>query len=223
MEEPWQSGGLPLLNIAATAPATRALGPGLRAATWVQGCCFNCPGCISPEWIPKKLARQVSPQDLASELLANPDIEGLTFSGGEPMLQAAGLASVARLARLQIQARHASQRVPLTVITFTGFTLEQLRRNAAGMPGVEDFLAEIDVLIDGLYRAELNDGRGMRGSSNQRIHYLTDRLAGVNFETKPRQSEVQIGEGYAFLVGVPAPEVLRSFQQALEKAKKLDE
>ncbi len=214
MEEPWQSGGLPVLNIAATVAATRALGPGLRAAAWVQGCCFNCPGCISPEWIPKKLARQVTPQDLASELLANPDIEGLTFSGGEPMLQAAGLAQVARLARL---------RARLSVVTFTGFTLEQLRRNPAGMPGVEDFLGEIDVLIDGLYRAELNDSRGLRGSSNQRIHYLTGRLAGVDFENKPRQSEVQIGEGYAFLVGVPAPEVLRSFQQALEKAKKLGE
>ena len=220
MEDPWQSGGLPLLNIAATVPATRTLGPGLRAAAWVQGCCFNCPGCISPEWIPKQLARQVTPQDLASELLANPEIEGLTFSGGEPMLQAAGLASVVRLARLQ---RQQLQQAPLSVISFTGFTLEQLRRNPARMPGVEDFLGEIDVLIDGLYRAELNDSRGLRGSSNQRIHYLTGRLTGADFENKPRQSEVHIGDGYAFLVGVPAPEVLRSFQQALEKAKKFGE
>jgi anaerobic ribonucleoside-triphosphate reductase activating protein len=217
MDDPWQSGGLPLLNIAATVPATRALGPGLRAAAWVQGCCFNCPGCISPEWIPKEIARQVTPQDLASELLANPEIEGLTFSGGEPMLQAAGLASVIRLARLQ---RQQAQQAPLSVISFTGFTLEQLQRNPANMPGIADFLAEIDVLIDGLYRAELNDSHGLRGSSNQRIHYLTGRLVGSELENRPRQSEVHIGEGYAFLVGVPAPEVLRSFQQALDKVRK---
>ena len=212
MDDPWQSGGLPLLNIAATVPATRTLGPGLRAAAWVQGCCFNCPGCISPEWIPKELARLVTPQDLASELLANPEIEGLTFSGGEPMLQAAGLASVVRLARMQRQA-------PLSIISFTGFTLDQLRRNSARMPGVEDFLGEIDVLIDGLYRADLNDSRGLRGSSNQRIHYLTGRLTGADFENNPRHAEVHIGDGYAFLIGVPAPEVLRSFQQAVDKAK----
>jgi anaerobic ribonucleoside-triphosphate reductase activating protein len=220
MDDPWRSGGLPLLNIAATVGATRTLGPGLRAAAWVQGCCFNCPGCISPEWIPKELARQITPQDLVAELLANPEIEGLTFSGGEPMLQAAGLASVARLARLQRQQR---QLGPLSVVSFTGFTLDQLRRNPGGMPGVEDYLGEIDVLIDGLYRADLNDSRGLRGSSNQHIHYLTDRLSGADFENKPRQSEVHIGDGYAFLVGVPAPEVLRSFQQALDKARKLGE
>ena len=78
-------------------------------------------------------------QDLASELLANPEIEGLTFSGGEPMLQAAGLASVVRLARLQRQQR---QQAPLSVISFTGFTLDQLRRNPAKMPGIADFLGE---------------------------------------------------------------------------------
>jgi anaerobic ribonucleoside-triphosphate reductase activating protein len=211
MNDPWDQGGLPFLNIAATVAATHALGPGLRAVVWVQGCCFNCPGCISPEWIPKQLARLVRPEDQAVELLARQDIDGLTFSGGEPMLQAAGLARLVQTARQQRE---------LSVISFSGFTLEQLRQKQDKMPGVAEFLGEIDVLIDGLYQAGQNDNQGMRGSANQRIHYLSGRLSDYDFDNQARQSEIHIGDGYAFLVGVPATQVLASFNQAMEKAKK---
>jgi len=211
MNDPWEQGGLPYLNIAATVAGTQALGPGLRAVVWVQGCCFNCPGCISPEWIPKHLARVVRPEDLAVELMARTDIDGLTFSGGEPMLQAAGLARLVQTARMQRD---------LSVISFSGFTLEQLRQKQDKMPGVAEFLGEIDVLIDSLYLANQNDNQGMRGSANQHIHYLSGRLRDYDFNKQTRQSEIHIGDGYAFLVGVPAPEVLASFNQALEQAQK---
>jgi anaerobic ribonucleoside-triphosphate reductase activating protein len=209
--DPWKQGGLPYLNVAATVAATQALGPGLRAVVWVQGCCFNCPGCVSPEWIPKNLARLVRPEDLAVELLARQDIDGFTFSGGEPMLQAAGLAHLVQTARRQRD---------LTVISFSGFTLAQLLQRQEKMPGVAEFLGEIDVLIDGLYVAGKNDNQGMRGSANQRIHYLSGRLRDYDFDKNPRQSEIHIGDGYAFLVGVPATQVLDSFNQALEQAQK---
>ena len=211
MNDPWEQGGLPYLNIAATVAGTQALGPGLRAVVWVQGCCFNCPGCISPEWIPKHLARVVRPEDLAVELMARTDIDGLTFSGGEPMLQAAGLARLVQTARMQRD---------LSVISFSGFTLEQLRQRQDKMPGVAEFLGEIDVLIDGLYVADQNDNQGMRGSANQRIHYLNGRLSDYAFDKHARQSEIHIGDGYAFLVGVPATQVLVSFNQALAQAQK---
>jgi anaerobic ribonucleoside-triphosphate reductase activating protein len=211
MNDPWEGGGLPYLNVAATVDATQALGPGLRAVVWVQGCCFNCPGCISPEWIPKRLARLVRPEELAVELLARQDIGGLTFSGGEPMLQAAGLARLVQTAR---------QQRDLSVISFTGFTLEQLRQKQEKMPGVTEYLGEIDVLIDGLYLAGKNDNRGMRGSANQRVHYLSGRMRDYDFERQSRQSEIQIGDGYAFLVGVPSAQVLDSFNRAVDQAQK---
>jgi anaerobic ribonucleoside-triphosphate reductase activating protein len=117
---PWKTGGLPLLNIAHICPETRALGPGLRAVVWVQGCCFNCPGCIAPEWINFRIAKLISPDSLAEKLLSNPNIEGLTFSGGEPMLQPAGLAKLAQIAR---------KKKDISIICYTGFTLEQLIKN----------------------------------------------------------------------------------------------
>ncbi|MBE0697352.1 MAG: radical SAM protein, partial [Anaerolineaceae bacterium] len=88
-----------VLNIAAICKGTRSLGPGLRAVVWVQGCPFQCPGCIAPDWIPIHPSHLYSPEQLVDDLLGDPHIQGLTFSGGEPMLQAVGLAFLSRLAR----------------------------------------------------------------------------------------------------------------------------
>ena len=198
-----------LLNIAATLAATQALGPGLRAAVWVQGCPFRCAGCIAPNWIPLRPARQVAPEALADELLANTRLTGLTISGGEPMLQAHGLAALIRAGR---------RRLPLDVIVFTGYTLAQLRRMppGSGIPGLLDL---IDVLIDGPYLAEQNDNLGLRGSSNQVIHYLTDRLRGAGLEALPRRVEVLVKDGELMFVGVPPLGVLPAVMQGIESAR----
>lgn len=184
-----------MLNVASTCRETRALGPGLRAAVWVQGCPRACAGCIAPEWIPFVDARHVTPQALKDELLENPAVTGLTFSGGEPMLQAAGLAELIRLARKERD---------LSLICFTGYRFERLRAKPPA-PGVADLLGEIDVLIDGPYVARLNDGLGLRGSRNQHVHYLSDRLrdSGFDFEGRRRNVEIRLDQDGLMLVGVP--------------------
>ena len=189
-----------LLNIAATHPATQVLGPGWRAVAWVQGCPIHCAGCIAPDWIPFKPARLVTPADLAEELLADPRVSGLTFSGGEPMAQAAGLAEVARLAR---------QKREINIICFSGYTLEVLQK-ARQHSGVSSLLACVDVLIDGPFIAAKNDNRGLRGSSNQRIHYLTDRLKGVDLDQSPRRAEVLVRGDEVMMVGVPPAALLET-------------
>ncbi len=207
--DPWATEGLPWLNVAEICYATRALGPGVRAVVWVQGCCFRCPGCIAPEWIPRRMGRLVAPEDLAVELLHHPEVEGLTFSGGEPMLQASGLAALARAAR---------RRRGLSVVCYTGFTLEELRERPP-RPGVADLLAEVDVLIDGLYVSALDDGRGLRGSVNQRVHHLTDRARHYDFETGPRRVELQVRNGDVLMVGVPARQSLKALQAFARRMK----
>ena len=209
---PWASGGLPQLNVAATCSATSALGPGVRAVVWVQGCPLNCPECVAPDWIPFLPARLVAPEELAQELLERPDVTGLTLSGGEPMLQAAGLAALAQAM---------AARRDLTVICFTGFLLEHLRRSPPG-PGVEDLLRRVDVLIDGPYVAPRNDQQGLRGSANQRVHYLSGRLKGddFDFDAGPRRTEIHLIGREALLVGVPPTRALRAFHAALDRAEK---
>lgn len=203
------AGGDPaLLNVASTSMATDALGPGRRAVVWTQGCPFSCPGCIAPEWIPFRSERLVSPADLAAELLAGPEPEGLTLSGGEPMMQAGGLADLVRRVRAEVD---------VTVVCFTGFTVGRLRRRPPS-PGVGDLLSVLDVLIDGQYIAARNTGRGLRGSANQRVHHLTDRLrdSGYDFENRRRTTEVHVGDRSVTLVGVPPPGLLAVIDQVLD-------
>lgn len=173
---------------------TTALGPGTRAAIWVQGCNLRCPGCISPDWIPFKPAIQLTPEQIVDKLLID-EITGLTFSGGEPMEQAKALAEVVRLAR---------HRRDLDVICFTGYRYETLLKKPA-RSGVLDLLELVDVLIDGPYISKKNNSIGLRGSTNQRIIHLTDRLQGYQLENQVRKVEFKIDDGSLTMVGIPTP------------------
>ena len=190
-----------MLNIAAIAARTRALGPGTRAVVWVQGCPFDCPGCLAPQWIPFVPATQMTPKEAVAQL----DLEGLTgltFSGGEPMMQASGLAEVARLAREQKE---------LDIICFTGFRYERLLKNPPA-PGVSDLLAQIDVLIDGPFVQSLHNSIGLRGSPNQRILHLTPRLKQHDLESQTRNVEITISDGEFGLIGIPTPAMLSALR-----------
>jgi len=195
---------VPDVRVAETCIGTRSLGPGLRSAVWVQGCPFRCAGCLAPDWIPQRPARNVRPGELAAELLADSGVTGLTFSGGEPMMQASAMAAVIRAAR---RARD------VTLICFTGYRLSELRRMPPD-PAVDDLLAETDVLIDGRYVAARNDSRGLRGSDNQRVHMLTDRLAGAyaDLVSGPRRAEIRLRARSAMLVGVPDRRAVSAFE-----------
>jgi len=144
--------------------ATRTEGPGLRAAVWVQGCPNHCKGCMAPETWSFTDGFPMDVSELAEEILATPALEGVTLAGGEPFAQAAPLASLAQ--RLRVHG--------LGVITFTGYTLAQLK--AQHSPGTDALLAATDLLIDGPYIETLAcDDRPWVGSSNQAYHFLTDR------------------------------------------------
>jgi anaerobic ribonucleoside-triphosphate reductase activating protein len=192
-----------VLNIAAVAARTQALGPGMRAAIWVQGCPLNCPGCVAPEWIPFVPALKLTPHEILEGLDLD-GITGLTFSGGEPMEQAAGLAALARLAR---------QKKDLDLICFTGYRYERLVKNPPN-DGVTALLEEVDVLIDGPFIQSLNDSKGLRGSSNQRIIHLTSKLKAHDFESQTRTIEITITDGELAFVGIPTPDIMSALRSA---------
>ena len=82
----------------------------------------------------------------------------MTFSGGEPFLQCAPLAKLAK----EIHA------MGLDIWSYSGYTLEELR--ARHDEATDALLAEVDVLVDGAYIEELRDlTLHFRGSSNQRV------------------------------------------------------
>jgi anaerobic ribonucleoside-triphosphate reductase activating protein len=90
-------------------------------------------------------------------------VEGITLLGGEPISHAAGAAALAREAR----------RLGLGVMVFSGYILAEIR----AMPdvAVHDLLAHTDILVDGPYVREMPETqRRWIGSSNQKIHFLTN-------------------------------------------------
>lgn len=191
------------LNIGAWAGSTEALGPGKRAVIWVQGCPLNCRGCLAPDWIPFLPANLMTPEEILDRLDLG-GISGLTFSGGEPMEQAAGLAALARLAR---------GKKDLDLICFTGYRYERLVNDPPN-EGVQRLLEEVDVLIDGPYVQALNDSVGLRGSSNQRIIHLTSRLKDHDFETNTRRVEITVSNGELAFIGIPTPGILSAMHSA---------
>lgn len=159
------------LNIMGYIHESEVNGPGCRAVVWVQGCLRECPGCFNPTSWSFEINQLMSTDTLAQKILSHPRNEGVTFSGGEPFWQAPALAELAR----QIKA------AGLNVMSFTGYTLEQLRSPYAPA-GAEDLLAQLDLLIDGPYVESLAVHRpdSLVSSSNQRVHLfnpaLSDRL-----------------------------------------------
>ena len=185
------------LNIFEMRGGVRTLGPGLRYVIWVQGCTHNCKGCTSPEGRPMIEKIFVDVDGLAHTIIDDKTLEGITISGGEPFLQASKL--VVLLERVK------SQRPDVNVIIYTGFKIEALNWDSA-----KELLELADLLIDGEYMEELNDNKGIRGSSNQRFHYLTDKLIASKeeMETGLRNGEIYLNDKTnSFLyVGVPKKE-----------------
>lgn len=195
-----------LINLAYLCAETRTLGPGLRFVLWVQGCCFRCPGCTSPETIPQITANLVEPAIIAQTILSNPRLEGLTISGGEPMLQAVALSELLTIIHKEKD---------LSVMCYTGFTLSQLQEK--NTPEIQAMLSHIDVLIDGLYVENLNDNRGWRGSANQGINFLTPRHLDDQelFTSRKQDVEVHLHKDHALMVGVPPQNFSQQFPEMI--------
>lgn len=134
----------------------------------------------------------VDPLVLADDIVSRSRITGITISGGEPFLQAGMLALTLN--------RVKSLRPELNVLAFTGYHFEDLVWEQA-----RDLLSHLDLLIDGEYIDSLNTGVGLRGSSNQRFIFLTDRLEPFRdqFENGARSFEMSVTDDGIFTIGIP--------------------
>ncbi len=172
---------------------SRALGPGLRYVVWTQGCLKRCPGCTSPE------SQQITPRmiieitELAKDIINSPRISGITISGREHFLKEASLVKILTLVK--------KQRPELNVIVFTGYIKEELTWNDA-----KALLNQTDVLIDGPYDQRKRSTRGLRGSLNQNIVFLTNRLNDYREElvNGSRKQEVYVDNDKIVTIGIPS-------------------
>ena len=196
----------PVLSVSRVSESVRVLGPGTRAVVWVQGCPLRCPGCLAPEGLTFEGGEPWPVDALAARLDALPaEVTGVTFSGGEPMAQAGALAALVDRMRAGRD---------WSVMSYSGFTLERLRR---GSPDQRELLSRLDILVDGPFVTERHRPLLWRGSDNQRIHYLTDRHHPPGHD-ESAGVEVEIASGSIAWNGVPpVPGFRENFERALDR------
>ena len=174
-----------------------SLGPGERIALWTTGCSKRCSGCISPEFRTHLPEQDVGVDELVQMLLAAAREHGvhrLTVSGGDPLEQAPALTELLSKVRTSYD----------DILVYTGFTLEQLPQ-MIGADTWDELKPLIDVLIDGPYVDELNVPEcALRGSTNQRIIYLSDRPHEDYdlYLTQPRRMQNFVQDGTIMSVGI---------------------
>ena len=81
-------------------------GPGVRFVVFMSGCSLRCLYCHNPEtWVMDQKAEQFTPQDLVKKILRYKNYfaesGGVTFSGGEPLLQSKFLIECLKLLKAE--------------------------------------------------------------------------------------------------------------------------
>ena len=133
-------------------------GDGLRVVLWVAGCALCCKECQNPiTWDPDGgLPFDDEAKKEIFDQLDKPYIDGITFSGGDP-LHSANRLDVRGLMK-EIKQKYPNK----TIWLYTGDTWEDVMHYP--------IMKYVDVLVDGEFMIDLKDTKLLwKGSSNQRV------------------------------------------------------
>ena len=145
------------IRIAGTVSESIVDGPGFRYTVFVQGCPHNCPGCHNPQTHDLNAGKLVDTDELFNECIEDPLNKGVTFSGGEPFLQAAALYELGKRFKER----------GMSLWCYSGWTWEELQARGEE---VQKLLSITDVLVDGNFIEERRTlSLQFRGSDNQRL------------------------------------------------------
>lgn len=184
------------LNLASVRLYTESEGPGKRMAIWCQGCHKRCRNCCNVEMQELRKNMIVDTKDiieLIKKSVSDNSIEGVSFIGGEPMLQAEGFAQVAKWC----------QENGLSVLVFTGYLYSEIKE--MNNQHINKLLENTDLLVDGPYVDEMyDDERDWVGSKNQKVIFLSDRYPkDVEFISNKHSMEILVSEKNILVNGWP--------------------
>ena len=135
-------------------------GPGIRRVYFAQGCRHNCEGCFNPETHDFNGGELMDMNELINDAISNPIINGITFSGGDPLEQAESFSYMAKEFKSK----------GLNIWCYTGYTFEQILEKMKKDKDLKELISNVDVLVDGKFEMNnKNKSLKFRGSSNQRI------------------------------------------------------
>jgi anaerobic ribonucleoside-triphosphate reductase activating protein len=171
-------------------PFSRANGPGWRTVIWFQGCTLGCPGCFNPEThLPAGGSLTSIAEILARLQAAQPEIEGVTISGGEPLQQKDALIELLT----QIK-----QSTNLSVVLFSGYTFGEIQK----MPKSRQFLPMVDILLAGRYDPSRRLASGLIGSANKTVHFFSSRYTIADLSNVPEAEVIIKDNGEIILSGI---------------------
>ena len=137
-------------------------GPGIRFTVFTQGCIHNCPGCHNPQTHDFNKGVYFDNEKIVELMNKNPLIEGLTLSGGDPLMQIDECLDLAKMVK--------NQDKNYDIVLYTGYTFEQIIEMGKNNDNLMELLKYIDYLIDGPFILKLRDLElNYCGSSNQRV------------------------------------------------------
>ncbi len=188
-------------------PASRANGPGIRAVVFFQGCSIGCPKCWNPS-THQFLGTEVTVDTAVQEVLRahqEHTLEGVTFSGGEPMQQADSLLRL-------IQCLH-QQATELSFGMFSGYAEHELDNGQYWISGDgssdqcrkhlwEEVRGFLDFAVLGRFNQAQPSSLPLRTSRNQVLRLVTNRYSPADFSEQ--LTEVSIHkDGQVELTGFP--------------------
>lgn len=132
-------------------------GEGLRTVVFTQGCPHKCVGCHNQASIPYDGGQILDIEVVLKDILDR-DLKRVTFSGGEPFVQAESCYQIAKVLKEK----------GYNLWSYSGYTIDALLKHKD--PYIKKFLSQLDILIDGRFiLAERSLHTLFRGSRNQRI------------------------------------------------------
>lgn len=180
------------MQIAEIVDYTEVEGPFLRSSVWLQGCSINCVGCCNQEFIPQKGGFSITPYNLYQRISKN-NVEGITVLGGEPLDQSKELYDFLKLIK---------DNTELGIMLFTGHKYEKIVKKDDMYKVIQ--LCDL-VISEPFIKKMISNERRWIGSSNQKVHFITDRYSYLkdNWEPYYKEIEFHIKDGEIIINGMP--------------------
>ena len=185
---------------------SRVNGPGLRTVIYFQGCTLGCRSCWNPQTHIFEGEERSIAEVTALVVSAHQEraLEGITFSGGEPMQQADTLLALMeslgdRLPRLSFGMYSGYSEPELSSGRYwCRFELKQREKQDIW----RCIRTHLDFAVLGRYAAGRPSTLALRTSTNQMLMLLSGRYRERDFE--PQEVEIHIGsQGVVQVTGFP--------------------
>jgi anaerobic ribonucleoside-triphosphate reductase activating protein len=182
-------------------------GPGRRTVVWFQGCQLACRNCWNKETHPQFGGVPIYPSDLIARIMQTRrqyQVEGVTFSGGEPIHQIEGVTEC-----LSMLKRATPE---LSVGLFSGYTERELDHGHFEIYSGSDRSSRRDLWMDlrqyldfavlGRFNRDQPCSDPLVSSRNQLLRLFSDRYNQQDFEDQAMEVSIE-ADGFTQITGFP--------------------